>query len=318
MKRIKILTTIAMAVAVTISITACGSSSSSNSTNKTVTASKQAKSTIEASGTVKSSHIEDLVIDTTTVPKVTKIDVTEGQVVKKGDKLVELDLGDINAAIEQAQSAVDADVQAKNADIQQKNAAEEQKNIDNISKNSATTDDQKNTINAKINADSDTISGYDAKIKADDAKIAADRSQLNALTAKLGKTYLKSGSLVSDLDNAVVTGVSSYSIGDAYGSASAAAASGSSYKGILELQDLNSLYIQANVSEEFIKDVAVGKAVKITPTANSSKKLIGKVTSISNVAVTQNGDTYILVSISIDNNNGTVLPNYNVDVEISK
>ena len=319
MKKTKILTAVA-AVVMAVSITACGSSSGGTSKSTKVTAAKQAKATVEASGTVKASNTEDLVGDFSdkAVSKITKIDVQEGQVVKKGDKLVELNMSDINASISQAQSAVDADVQGKNADTQQKNAATEAKNIDIISKKSAKTDDEKNTINAKINSDSYVISGYDAKLKVDDAKIASDRSMLNALTAKLSKSYYKSDSLVSDLDNAVVIGISSFSVGDPYSASSGASSASSSSKGVVELQDLNSLYIQANVSEEFIKDVTVGKAVQITPTANPSKKLTGKVTSIASAATTSNGDTYIPVNISIDNNNGTVLPNYNVDVEISK
>lgn len=306
MKKIKILTAFASTVVLAVALTGCGQSSSD--TNTTVAATKTVKNTVEASGVVKASNSENLVVDFgQSVPKITKIDVVEGQTVKKGDKLVELDMTDVNTAVTQAEQTLAADQQGKDADVQSKNAATEKKNIDVIAKNSATTDDQKNTADATINSDNDSLAAEDAKLKADDAKIAIDQANLNALNAKLSKSYLKGGDLVSDLDNGVVTDIS-YNTGDL----------ASSGKAVLTLQDLNSLYIQANVSEEFIKDVQVGKTVDITPTANPDKKLTGKVTSVASEAITQNGDTYIPVSISIDNNNGTVLPNYNVDVEINK
>jgi multidrug efflux pump subunit AcrA (membrane-fusion protein) len=306
MKKVKMLTAIASTIVVAVAITGC--SQGSSSTNTTAKVTKTVKNTIEASGVVKASNSENLVVDFgQSVPKITKLDVVEGQTVKKGDKLVELDMTDVNAAVTQAQESVAIDKQTKAADEQTENAAVQKKNIDVIAKNSATTDDQKNTADDTINSDNDNIAAADAKLKADDDKIAIDEAQLNALNAKLSKSYLKNGALVCDLNNAVVTGLT-YNTGDLASSA----------KAVLTLQDLNSLYIQANVGEEFIKDVQVGKTVNITPTANPNKILTGKVTSIASEAITENGDTYIPVNISIDNNNNTVLPNYNVDVEINK
>lgn len=306
MKSKKIIAAISIAL-IMVAVTGCGQASTA--TNKTVTAAKKTQNTVEASGVVKANNSENIVIDfpQTATPKITKVAVQEGQKVKKGDKLFELDLTDFNATVVQQQKTVDADVQAKNIDIQTKNAELESKNADVISKNSANTDDEKNTVQAKINADDARINADDAKIKADEAKIEADQADLNAIKAKLNKSYLKDGSVISDLDNAVVTDIT-YAAGDLASSA----------KSLVTLQDLNSLYIQANVSEEFIKDVQVGKIVQITPTSNPGAKLTGKVTGISSTAVTQNGDTSIPVNISIDNNNGVLLPNYNVDVQIDK
>lgn len=306
MKSKKIIAAIGLAL-VMVAATGCGQTSSSP--NKTVTAAKQTKNTVEASGVVKASNSENIVIDfpETAIPKVTKVAVQEGQKIKKGDKLFELDMTDFNATVTEQQKTVDGDAQVKNIDIQTKDADAETKNADVIAKNSAVTDDAKNAEQAKMNADDARINADDAKIKADEAKIEAEQAQLNALKAKLDKSYLKNGSVVSDLDNAVVTNII-YGVGDLASSA----------KSMATLQDLNSLYIQANVSEEFIKDVQVGKTVQITPTSNPGAKLTGKVTSISSTAVTQNGDTSIPVNISIDNNNAVLLPNYNVDVQIDK
>lgn len=279
MKKAKI-TLLIITIGLAAALTACGQPKTSN-TNKTPEV-KQNKNTIEASGTVQSANVEDVVIDfpTTAIPKITKINVQEGQQVKKGDKLVELDMSDYNATIKGKQKALDADISLKNGDVE--------------SKKDLTTDNAKNA--------------YQGKIDADQAKIDADQVELNALKAKINRPYLNDGSIISNMDNAVVTDIS-YKVGDL----------ASAEKGVLSLQDLNSLYVQAKVSEEFIKDVVVGKSVQIIPTADPNAKLTGKVTSVANAAtVSKNGDTYIPVNISIDQNNGKLFPNYNVDVEIDK
>ncbi|WP_234117383.1 efflux RND transporter periplasmic adaptor subunit [Clostridium hydrogenum] len=266
MKKSKIILAILLAGALVVSV-GCGSSKSSTDTPSKKTITKAVSDDVEASGVVKSHNVEDIVMDGgQSIIKINGIDVKNGQKVKKGDKLVELDLAQINSEITAKQKTVDADKDLKN-DMQ--------------------TDNQKN---------------------AQDAKIAAEQADVDSLNNLLNKSYLSNGNIVSDMDNAVVTDIN-YRKGDIV----------SAQQKILTLNDLNSLYIDASVGEEFIKDVKVGNAVKIIPTSDSSAKLTGKVVSVSNAAVTeQNGETNIHVEISIDNNNSELLPNYNVDVQIQK
>lgn len=223
------------------------------------------KNVIEATGVVKASTTENVVIDMPTGAKVLKLDVKEGQKVKKGDKLVELDLKEYNALISQKSDAIQADKYLKK-DMQ--------------------TDNQK---------------------KAQDLKIEAEQTELASLRTKANKDYFSDGNIACDLENAVVTGIG-YKPGDIV----------SAQLKVLSLEDLNSLIIEANVDEELIKDVKEGKAVTIIPKSDPSTKLTGKVTRIYNTAITENGGTSVIVEISIDKNNGKLLPNYNVDVEINK
>ena len=58
--------------------------------------------------------------------------------------------------------------------------------------------------------------------------------------------------------------------------------------------------------------------VTIKVVADTSKKYTGKVMSMPSSAITANGETYLLVQISIDNKDEFLLPNYNVDLEISR
>ncbi|MDP4144874.1 MAG: efflux RND transporter periplasmic adaptor subunit [Bacillota bacterium] len=265
MKKIRI-TLLISVVGTMLLATACGGTQTSDKTAKPK-ATKAKNDIVEASGVVKASNIENIVIDfpATAMAKVTKIDIKEGQKVKKGDKLVELDLSDYNVLVTGKSKTIDADEDLKK-DMQ--------------------TDNQKS---------------------AQDLKIAAEQSELDAIKAKTSKSYISGSNVISDMDNAVVTDVG-YKVGDAV----------SAEKAVITLEDLGSLLIQANVDEEFIKDVQEGKIVSIIPKSDPSSKLTGKVSRIESQAITQNGETYVPVEISIDNNNGKLLPNFNVDVEISK
>lgn len=267
MKRSKIILS-AVIIGMFVTAVGCGSSNSSAGDTKKTTK-KVVSNYIEASGVIKSHNTENIVIDGgQTVIKVNSINVKEGQKVKKGDKLLDLDISQLNYQITAKEKAVEADKDLKN-DAQNQ------------------TDNQKN---------------------AQDAKIAAEQAEVDALNSILNKSYLSDGSVISDMDNAVVTELN-YKKGDVV----------SAQQKILSLQDLSSLYVNAKVGEEFIKDVQVGKTVTIVPTSNSSAKYTGKVVAISNAAVTeQNGETNIPVEISIDNSDGKLLPNYNVDVQIQK
>lgn len=138
-------------------------------------------------------------------------------------------------------------------------------------------------------------------------KIAAQQAELDALKAKTNKSYISGSNIVCDIDNAVVSDIG-YFQGDIVGA----------QQKVLSLLDLKNLYVIANIDEEFIKDVEEGRSVTIIPKSDRSSKFNGKVTKVLSQAIKQNGETSIPVEIAIENNNGKLLPNYSVDIEISK
>lgn len=85
---------------------------------------------------------------------------------------------------------------------------------------------------------------------------------------------------------------------------------------LLGLIDLDSLIIEAHVSEEFIRGVQLGDPVTIIPLADPSRESYGSVQRISGMAVYRNGETIVPVFVSIEHNQGLLLPNFNVDVII--
>jgi multidrug resistance efflux pump len=76
--------------------------------------------------------------------------------------------------------------------------------------------------------------------------------------------------------------------------------------------------VEANIFEEFIKDVEIGAKVTIVPIADKNKKYQGEVIGISAKAVKQNGDTVVPIQISLVHNDAFLMPNFNVDVFIER
>ncbi len=150
------------------------------------------------------------------------------------------------------------------------------------------------------------IDRLEASFDQKDVQMKGLESDLASMKQKLGKSYIRSGSIVCDIADGVV-----YDIGYVQGD------SVSHEKKLLSIMDLDSTIVEANIPEEFIKDINVGAAAEITPQADKSRKYTGKVLSISDKAVLKNGETTVPVRISIDNRDDFLLPDFNVDVSIN-
>lgn len=152
--------------------------------------------------------------------------------------------------------------------------------------------------------DSDT---KDNNIKMEREKVELLNNSLESIRSKLNKSYMQDNNIVSDVANGVVYDIG-YQNGDIVSPA----------KKVLSIKNLDTMYIQADVAEEFIKDVKVGAYVTIVATADASKEFKGKVTKIYDMAMQKNNQTIVPIEISVDNKDGFLLPNFNVEVKISK
>jgi multidrug resistance efflux pump len=134
--------------------------------------------------------------------------------------------------------------------------------------------------------------------------VALER-EIADMKGKLNKAFMKGEEIIADVENGVVFDLG-YIEGDIV----------SPSQKVLSIMNLDGMIVRANVSEEFIKDVEIGQKVEIIPVADKLKKYNGTVKMISSRAEVQNGETVIPVEIAIDNNDGFLMPEYNVDVEI--
>lgn len=325
----------AMIAALAISATAC--SKKKEETAKPAAApAAETKQTVEAFGIARTKDIKNVNISFPAT--IEKVSVREGQKVKKGDSLITLDLSEYRS-------------QLSNKELELK-ALQSEINIVLASKNGSGPDiaklqsDLRNAEDlfakaAKELADKEALfksgsisqydldefkKAYDSKKKAvDDARYSIStlrntksieldqklnrasqlESDIALMKSRLGKSFIKDNDIIADVDNGVVYEIN-YKQGDIV----------SNEKKLLSIMDMDSLIIEADVAEEFIKDVKAGAEVTIIPTADKSKNYKGKVTRISDKAVQKNGETNILVEISFEDKNDFIMPEFNVDVKI--
>ncbi len=139
-------------------------------------------------------------------------------------------------------------------------------------------------------------------------RIIEVKDEIAKLEEKLfQKDYLRDSSIIANLNNAVIYNMNCIN-GD--------------YKEegeiLFTLMNLKNMVVEADVPEEFIKDVKKGASVKIIPLSNPDHEYYGEVLKIYDMAEKRGGETVIKVEISIDDENSFLLPNFNVDVEIAK
>ncbi|AOT70243.1 HlyD family secretion protein [Geosporobacter ferrireducens] len=300
------------------------------------------KNTIEAFGYVRAENPRNIVID---IPaKVERIEVKEGQRVSKGDLLILLDITDFDAEIrkkeqelrvlelekQKAEKTVFEDLNKDPAmkklvgDLQFAEDELRKAQIDLQAKETLYQqgaipqreyDGEQKIYQGKKKAVEDAqlaIEGmeYEKKQEKDqlliqNEKIMAMKSELVLLKEKVNRDYLMGTQIISDIESGVIYEIG-YSQGDIL----------SPEKKLCSILNLESLIVKAEVAEEFIKDVKLEAEATIIPLADKSKEYRGKVAAIAGKAVEKGGETLVLVDIAIENNDGFLLPDFNVDVSI--
>ncbi len=129
--------------------------------------------------------------------------------------------------------------------------------------------------------------------------------ELQNSVQKLSPSILKGNEIISDITSGVVCSVDCKP-GDTV------PAGGK----LFSIMDASSFIIEANVDEQFIKDVKPGAKVYVIPEYDRSLEYRGKVSSISALAIQQNGETVVPVEIDLEKHNEGLNPGYNMEVSI--
>lgn len=306
--------------------------------------------TIQAFGVVKTKQVKGIMVDLPAT--IEKVHVQEGQRVKKGDVLITLSLKEIEEQIKEKEDSLKIakleleklleDVGDKNNEnidyepeiIQAKNNLEKaqmeydklEKDLKNkeamlekggISQNEfdeskvILEQKQKEIENDKIRLEdlknkqriSNNKNALDIKIK--EQNIVSLKSQLQTLKDKIAQSGIKGNEIICDIPNGVIEKINNAS-GDRL----------NAEKQIMSILDLDTLIVQANVAEDFIKDIKVGSKAVINPLANPDKEYEGTISRISNMAVQDNGETVVPVEITITEVDESLLPNFNINIKI--
>ena len=145
------------------------------------------------------------------------------------------------------------------------------------------------------------------KTKAQKEEMASLERNLEMLKAKKTKPYLEGNKIISCVQEGVVFDLG-HSTGDMLNGSEKA----------LSIANTKKLYINANIPEDFIKDVNIGADVTIIPLADRAKEYEGKILRIADKAYNDTGETFVPIEISINDNDGFLKVDYNVDIAIDK
>ena len=115
------------------------------------------------------------------------------------------------------------------------------------------------------------------------------RIDLEVMKNKSTKQFLNDSHIVSHIENGIVKNIGVIN-GTAVGTQYMATR-------ILQLIDMDSIVVNAEVDEEFIKTVSLGMKVNIVPAQDNNLSIPGEVIHISNLAVEKDGKQIIIVQV---------------------
>jgi multidrug resistance efflux pump len=85
---------------------------------------------------------------------------------------------------------------------------------------------------------------------------------------------------------------------------------------LMVLHDNESLLVEADLPEEFIRDVEIGNQATIIPVADPDRSYTGTVIEIAGLASLVNGENVVKIRIRLDERDGFLREGFNVDAEI--
>ena len=306
--------------------------------------------TVQAFGVVKTKQIKGIMVDLPA--SIEKVHVQEGQRVGKDDVLITLSLKEIedqikekeysleiaelelqklleeicdksNENIDDEPEIIEAKYSLRKTQIEYEKLERDLKNKETMLRKGGISqnefDDSKVILEQKQKEiEYDRIKLEDVKnkrrisnnkdaldIKIREKNIALQKSQLQTLKDKIAESGIKGNKIVCALSNGVIEKINN-AAGDRL----------NAEKQIMSILDLDTLIVQANVAEDFIKDIKVGSKAIINPLANPDKEYEGKISRISNIAVQDNGETVVPVEITITEVDDFLLPNFNINIKI--
>lgn len=262
--------------------------------------------------------------------KVESVHVKEGDEINNGDFLVDLDLLEFEHDIERLAYKQSLNEAMLNGVVQHtaglmtkiaqadKDVATAQRNVDNYevlyhhgSVSKDTLDQYIDTLNSK-NSDLKVLqveleqlehnNSNNTDQRTNDLNIV--RKELQALKDKKNKPYLSGNQLTCHLDQAIIKRIY----------AENGTILGGSMVTVLELIDKNSIYIRAEVNEEYIQHISLNTEARIVPTMNPEMELIGKVSHISSMAIEKNGERIVEVQVIMEELPDILKPGYTAEL----
>lgn len=142
----------------------------------------------------------------------------------------------------------------------------------------------------------------------DSAQMAS--AELDIKSSKMQKNYLSGNNIISNLNHGIVKEIFVVN-GSVLGAQYAP-------QKVITLIDADSIYVSAEVPEDFITQISPNSEVFILPTADKDLKIKGQVIQIADEAIEKDGDRIVKVQIKLDDPDGILKPGYTADVHFRK
>ena len=238
--------------------------------------------TVEATGTVE--PIDLVEVKSKASGQILRMPVSVGSVVKPGDLLAQIDKVDVQNAYDQAQAAlVAAETRARVA------AAQKKRSDDLLASGVITAEEHESTELDYANAQSALVQ---ARTNLDSARQRLEDATVRAPIA---------GTILSQ----------PVAVGQVISSATSSVSGGTT---LLTMADLSRIRMRVLVAETDIGNVKTGQPTTVTVDAYPNRPFRGTVEKIEPQAVVQQSVTQFPVLVSMDNEQGLLLPGMNGEV----
>lgn len=286
---------------------------------------------IEAFGKVTAPEAVSLSLN---IPaRIERIMVKEGQVVSEGETLMILDFSDHQQRMEEIQgetAVIRAEMEASSRSLSQETVrlGQDLEYAENRLEQILRELERYQTLHDAGAIPKETLEEMEVKVEEQQQQVQTlalslelkeDAYQLNVyrqriqelearkqrLQNQMDAPHLNGNELINPSEKAVVTEITRTS-GDRMDTG----------EQIVKLLQLDSLEVEADVLEEFIRDVQVGSSVTFIPVADRSRTYHGKVSFIAGTALVRNNETVIPIRVSVDDADDFLKPEFNMDLFI--
>lgn len=280
--------------------------------------------TVSATGPIQSAAYD---VSFSGSGKITEIDVKVGQQVKSGQILARLDPTSLQDAVNQAQASVSSAQTSLNNAYTNRSQVQAQTQA-----NLAVAYNQEQTAIANCKGVQSCINAAQAQYASSQAQANSQNSgaqaQITNAQAQLTTAQANLTTAQHNLSGATVTaprdgtvGVINGVVGGAPGSSSGTTGSSSGGSGgvFIEILDLTSLKVVANVNEADIGHVAVGQTATFTVSAFGSQRFRGSVSAVSPLGQTSSNVVTYPVTIDVDSQSvsgASLLPDMTANVSV--
>lgn len=322
-------TVLVLALLATLTLTACSSANGETEVEEVDLSAVSQQ--VEAFGRVNVS--EEMSVSLDVSARVAEVMVKDGQQVMAGEPVLALDLTDFQYQTEDLKgelAVAQAEVRAQAAELGQETdrlakdlafAEEElaqsqkdletrlalqeagaisQEEVDQYRRETASREKQVQDLSLRLNQQSGI-----QQLTIGREKVAALEGRLQRMEERLNQFFLEEQHILCPYDRGAVVNLE-LKEGDRVDAG----------QRLLRFINLDTLVVEADVLEEFIRDVHIGSKVTLVPAADRSRSYEGKVTVISDTAFVINNETVVPVTISLENPDTFLRPNFNVDVFI--